>query len=300
MIYLPNSDTKCHTLIDLLDNRAKSTPDKIVYSFINNDIKEEITYSVLHERARTIAGMLKRRVRIGDRIILMYGPGIEFIVAYWGCLYAGAVAVPVIPPQNLALTEKLSKIISNAKPTLLLSTQKIITKLNNLSRLKRINNLPVIRRFTEHYWDKELKLAEWDMDQVTWLATDELEIKEQDFWSAPNLSEHNLAFLQYTSGSTGNPKGVMVSHSNLLHNLEQINKTFEIKPDDTIVSWLPPYHDMGLIGGILEPLFSGGSAILMSPIEFIKKTSNMAKSHNFLPRSCYKRSSQFRIRLLSK
>ena len=236
------------TLVGLLGYRAQNQPDQIAYTFLDGETEaDRITYQELDRQARAIASQLQSLNATGSRALLLYPPGLEFIAAFFGCLYAGVVAVPAYPPRRNQNMSRLQAILASSQATLALTTTPLFSYIES--------------RFTE-----EPALA-----QLPWLTTDNIASDQTAAWQQPDVNPDTLAFLQYTSGSTGTPKGVMVSHGNLLHNCALIHKSFADTPNSRGVSWLPPYHDMGLIGGVLQPLYVGAPMVLMSAIMFIQK-----------------------------
>ena len=241
--------SKVPTLVDLLRYRALHQPDFKVYTFLEDGEVESasLTYQELDRNARAIAAQLQSFLACGERALLLYPPGLEFIAAFFGCLYAGVVAVPAYPPRPNQSLSRLQAIVADAQPTLALTTTSIFSHLDRQS-------------------------SQWtDLQTLGWLATDSIDDVSAQAWKEPVLKSEMLAFLQYTSGSTATPKGVMVSHGNILHNLNLIYQCFEHTPNSRGVIWLPLYHDMGLIGGVLEPLFGGFPVTLMSPMDFLQK-----------------------------
>ena len=205
-----------------------------------------MNYEELDRQSRTIAARLQTLgVAGGERALLFYPPGLEYVAAFLGCLYAGVVAVPAYPPRLNRPISRLRAIAADSKATVALTTTPI---LSNLER--RLAHAP-------------------EMRSLRWLATDDGKDLAEE-WRCPEIGDNTLAFLQYTSGSTAAPKGVMVTHGNLLHNLATIYHGL-LTPDSHMVSWLPPYHDMGLIGGVLQPLYGGFPATLMSPVSFLQR-----------------------------
>jgi acyl-CoA synthetase (AMP-forming)/AMP-acid ligase II len=240
------------TLVQALAQRAAQTPERVALRFLADDPQEEavLTYRELDLRARTIAGALQARTTFGDRAILLFPSGADYVAAFFGCLYAGVIAVPAYPPESARRhhQERLLSIIDDAEPRLLLTTSALHDSLQALE-----------------------VLAEEAAPQL--LAVDHLDTALADAWQAPALQADDIAFLQYTSGSTALPKGVQVSHGNLVANEVLIRHGFgiDLNPDDVIVSWLPLYHDMGLIGGLLQPIFSGVPCVLMAPAYFLAR-----------------------------
>ena len=236
------------TLIELLSNRARIQGNEIAYKFLYRGESEicSLTYGELDSRAKTIAAELRAVNTFGERALLLYPPGIEFIVAFFGCLYAGVIAVPAYPPRRNQNTIRLKAIVEDARAKVVLTTASLLLKMK--SRL--VDN-------------PELKA-------LYWLATDEVD-GESASWQSPKVTSDTIAFLQYTSGSTGMPKGVTINHANLLHNQRMIKDAFGHTPDTTVVGWLPLFHDMGLIGNVLQPLYLGKTCVLMSPADFLQK-----------------------------
>jgi acyl-CoA synthetase (AMP-forming)/AMP-acid ligase II/acyl carrier protein len=238
---------------DVLAQQAADDPDRTAYVFLDDrDGAVEMSYGELDRRARVIAARLLLELQPGDRALLVYPPGLDFIAAFFGCLYAGVVAVPATYPKPRRPMPRLNRIAVDCDAHVALSTAATLTTL-----------------------DPELLSADAATSQ--WIATDELQDELAEHFEPPTVREGDLAFLQYTSGSTSDPKGVMVSHGNLLNNLECIRQAFGIgemeedRVSATGVFWLPAYHDMGLIGGVLTPLYMGGRSVLMSPTAFLQR-----------------------------
>ncbi|WP_164019628.1 non-ribosomal peptide synthetase, partial [Pyxidicoccus trucidator] len=242
------------SLVDLLLHRADSEGSRRLFTFLGDEEGEEqtLSYAELDQRARRIAMALRARVPAGERVLLLYPPGLEYVAGFFGCLYAGVVAVPAYPPDPARLDRTLPRlraIIQDAQASVVLTTSGILA-------------------MAEFIFEQAP-----DFRELHWMATDELPGGLEDGWARPEgLAGDRLAFLQYTSGSTGTPKGVMLTHGNLLHNLGLISHAFQVRPRESVgVIWLPPYHDMGLIGGILEPLYAGFPCTLMSPLSFLRR-----------------------------
>ncbi|GAB1544685.1 fatty acyl-AMP ligase [Scytonema sp. NUACC21] len=253
---LMNSGHEVSTLVDLLRFRAQSQPDSMAYTFLQDGETESIglTYRELDRKARAIAAHLQSLNAASCRALLLYPPGLEFIAAFFGCLYASVVAVPAYPPRPNQNMLRLQAIVSDAGATLGLSTSSLLGNIQS--------------RFPENP----------EFANLYWLATDNLDSNLSEAWQEPEVYTSHLAFLQYTSGSTGTPKGVMVSHGNLLHNCVLIQKSFGDTPKSRGVSWLPPYHDMGLIGGVIQPLYVGAPMILLPSLAFIQKPLRWLKA----------------------
>ncbi len=237
------------TLVDLLRTRALELPSVRAYSYaVDGEQKfDHLTYGELDRRAQAIAARLQQAGLAGARALMLYPSGLDFVAAFFGCLYAGVVAVPAYPPRRNRNADRIERVVRDAGASIVLSTE---------HALKRTDGM------LDH--DAELR-------QLSWWATDRVGDAEAAAWKPPMVAPDDLAFLQYTSGSTGDPKGVMLSHRNLLANAAVIRQGFETAHDDLAVFWLPLYHDMGLIGGIIEPLFAGTYCTLMSPAHFLQK-----------------------------
>ncbi len=246
VLYSDLTSEKFATLIELLRYRAFSQPDKIAYTFLQDDDAVDLTYAELDRQAQTVAAYLQTTQKASkERVLLLYPPGLEYIAAFFGCLYAGAIAVPAYPPRPNRSLYRLQSIVADAEASIVLTNTKV---LSNLER--QLSKCP-------------------DLKALNWLATDGIDDNLVDRWQQP--LDTDLAFLQYTSGSTGTPKGVMVSHENLLHNQKMIQAGFGHTEKTIFVGWLPLYHDMGLIGNVLQPLYLGTRCILMSPVAFLQR-----------------------------
>jgi glutamate-1-semialdehyde-2,1-aminomutase len=243
-----NVDSVC-TLVEILQSKTLYQPDKKAFTFLLDGEAEEtsITYRELDLQARAIATRLQDLGASGDRALLIYPPGLEFIAAFFGCLYAGVVAVPAYPPRRNQSLSRLQSIVADAEATIALTTKTVLSN--------------VERQFTQSP----------TLQALHWLATDNIASDLAQAWLQPAISSDTLAFLQYTSGSTGTPKGVMVSHGNLLYNEQMLQTAFEHTEKTIYVSWLPLFHDMGLIGNILQSLYLGRPCILMSPVAFLQR-----------------------------
>jgi 1-acyl-sn-glycerol-3-phosphate acyltransferase len=255
----PRLDLKyqCSTLVELLQFRALQHPDRTAFIFLENGEMEaaRLTYSELDRQANAIAQKLRTVAALGDRALLVYPSGLEFISAFFGCLYAGIIAVPVYPPRANQNLRRLQTIVTDSQASIALTSVNIIDSL-------------------EQRW------GELEFEQnLVWYATDQIDPLASSDKSFLNLlplipdqiHPETIAFLQYTSGSTGNPKGVMVSHGNVLHNQRMIEASFGHDDHTVSVGWLPLFHDMGLVGNILQPLYLGQSCTLMSPVDFLQK-----------------------------
>ena len=237
------------TFVELLRLRATQDPARTAYTFLVDGEDEEvsITYHQLDQQARAVAARLQASGAVGSRALLLYPSGLEYIAAFFGCLYAGVVAVPAYPPRKNRSLDRIDAIVTDAEATHILATAQILSDIE--------------RQFAAHP----------HLQAMHCLATDDLAIAAAADWTDPQINGETLAFLQYTSGSTGTPKGVMVSHANLLHNQQVMQQAFRLGADDTLFGWLPLYHDMGLIGNVMHSLYAGTRCVLMAPVMFLQK-----------------------------
>lgn len=236
------------SVVDLLHWRAFHQPDQGAYTFlIDGEEEVNITYGELDVHAKTIGALLQSYGLSGERVLLLYPPGLEYISAFFGCLYAGAVAVPAYPPRRNKSLSKIEAIVADADAAMALTTTATLSDLERLF------------------------MGSSELSRLRYLTTDSPSTKTANDWKRPRVNGNKLAFLQYTSGSTATPKGVMLTHGNLLQNSEIIFRKLGTSSELRAVSWLPPYHDMGLIGFIVQGMYSGEPVILMSPVSFLQR-----------------------------
>ncbi|MEH7328743.1 AMP-binding protein [Priestia megaterium] len=237
------------SMIDLLSHKVMIHPEKVVYTFLSNDNQDEtnITYQELHMYAKQIAAYLQHLGLEGQRALLMYPSGIDYVKAFLGCIYANVIPVPVYPPGLSRNMERLKAIMDDSATNIILTTTQLHSKISF--------------HFSDELSNMNLK----------WIPIDDISYDYRDQWSKPKVDKESLAFLQYTSGSTSSPKGVMVTHGNILHNEAMIKAACQHNEDTVMLGWLPMYHDMGLIGNILQPLYLGAKCVFMSPMDFLQK-----------------------------
>ncbi|MGH3958724.1 SDR family NAD(P)-dependent oxidoreductase [Mycobacterium sp.] len=232
-----------------MQQRAERYRDKVAFSFSRNgddEHRSQLTYHDLDTRARAIASSLEAQGAAGERVLVLCPPGLDFIAGLFGCLYAGAIAVPVHPPVREHLVPRVASIVADVQPGFALATTASQPRIQ-----ATVDGLVTGR-------------------SLRWLATDAVVGDERE-WVAPDIDGSTVAVVQYTSGSTSAPKGVVLTHGNLLHNLDAIRQAWHGDDHAIGVFWLPPYHDMGLIGSILETIYVGCTTFLMSPTAFIKR-----------------------------
>lgn len=240
------------SFVEILNRRAaeETTRDAYIMLASRGRSATAMCYGQLDTRARHIAAHLQQRCKRGDRVLIVCHPGLDYVSAFYACLFAGVIAVPTYPPTHVGAKRaagKLHRIARDADVACVLTT----TALE-----------PAVRD----------GLGEWGVERAArYLAVDDPGLSEaSDLWKPPRVRSDDLALLQYTSGSSGEPKGVMVSHGNLMANSDLIHRRFGHGADSCGVIWLPPYHDMGLTGGILQPLYGGFPTTLMSPLSFVQ------------------------------
>ncbi|PRQ07270.1 fatty acyl-AMP ligase [Enhygromyxa salina] len=241
------------SLVDVLRDRAQEHGDRPLYQLlVDQAVVETLTYADADRRARALAVELGKHAAPGDRVLLLYPFGLEYPAVFLACLYAGLVAVPAFPPDKQRAVKtmpRVSRIIRDADARLILTTAELAP--------------------TVEFARAEAR----DPAALQILASDEIEVTQADAdrWTRPADLERLVAFLQYTSGSTGTPKGVMIGHDNLYAHQRLAHEIFAQPEGARTVSWLPFYHDMGLIGSLLYPLFHGGTTLLMSPTAFLRR-----------------------------
>lgn len=242
------------SLLEILHDRALGNPDRQIFCFLDEGESEteRLTYAELERRSQVVAAQLQQFTRPGDRALLVYPPGLEFIVALFGCFQSGVIGVPVYPPRLELLDDgfrPMAGIAANCRPTALLTCQNLAEPIR-----AACGRLPVL-------------------DQAEVLVTDGLEGDATAFRPQP-ITRETVALLQYTSGSTGDPKGVVITHSNILANEHVIQIALRHKTQErpgTGVCWLPFYHDMGLVGNLLQAVYVDGPCYLMSPLTLLQR-----------------------------
>ena len=239
----------------LLRHRAETQPDDPAYAFVNEREEEEdrLTFAELGHWAHMLAERVRERTAPGDRALLIFPQGLDFIAAWFGCLYAGVIPVPVVSPKRNRLRHSTRAIVEDCRPALALTTSLLLGEVQG-----EFAGSPA-----------------WDA--MGWMAADR---SDRPGGSSPlhDARPEDVAFLQYTSGSTSLPKGVMVGHGNLIANLEMIKRTLGNTQQSTYVSWVPLYHDMGLILNVLQTLYVGSLCVLMAPNGFMQRPLNWLRA----------------------
>jgi acyl-CoA synthetase (AMP-forming)/AMP-acid ligase II len=241
------------SLVALLEERARAQPSDRAYAFLSDRGTEEaaLTYGELHKSAHALAARLSRLARPGDRALLVFPPGLEFMVAFFGCLMARIIAVPMMMPRRNSARDSSAAILANCEPAIALTTSAFALRQDLLARFERAS--------------------------LQWLAVD-LAADSSESADLPLPDPAEIAFLQYTSGSTSDPKGVVVSHANLLANLEMIRLSLGNSARSTYVNWVPLYHDMGLILNALQAFYVGAPCVLMAPNGFMQRPLNWLRA----------------------
>lgn len=246
----PQAQINDATLVDIMRQRALLQPTRLAYKFLKYTTsgcsERDWTYQDVDRQARLIAVALTELGAFQKPVLLLFHSGLEYIAALYGCFYAGAIAVPAYPPRRSHGTDRIGTILEDARPSVILTTSAL-----------------------------QANIQEWlnsfahSAESVV-IATDTLDEALAEAWQQPTLARNALAFLQYTSGSTANPKGVMVSYGNLMHNLKLIQHCSQTSENDVGISWLPIYHDLGLIACVLQAAYAGLPLNFMDPVQFLQ------------------------------
>ncbi len=255
--------TTCNTLVEILKERAARQGGERIYTFLYGQEEHSLTYAQLDTIARSAAARLLQQCAPGDRALLIYPPGLDYVIALFACMYAGVISVPSYVPRPNRPLSRLEAIMANAEPKVVLTTRELLNAPKGMFR------------------QQESPLA-----NLARLATDEIPSDASVEFSAPKITAETPVILQYTSGSTASPKGVTLTHGNIVDNTAAIEKNFPLDTSSSTVFWLPPYHDMGLIGGILQPLCTGFPVCLMSPVAFLQRPSRWLQTISRLRATC--------------
>lgn len=234
---------------DVLYSQTQLAPERIAFVFLRDGDGDETvwSYGELSRRAYSIAAVLQDGNHAGERALLLYQPGLDFIAALLGCFHSGVIAVPAYPAHSSRHAPRLGAIVRDSQAKLVLTSRQQLPKVEALAAHDPL------------------------FGSVQCIATDGVPWDQDWNWKPPKIDSHATALLQYTSGSTGNPQGVIVSHANLLDNEARIRKAFRQSGQSIIAGWLPLYHDMGLIGNVLQTLYLGAHCIFMPPASFLQR-----------------------------
>ncbi|MGK7944683.1 MAG: fatty acyl-AMP ligase, partial [Microcystaceae cyanobacterium] len=247
------------TIVELLRGRATQTPEGHAYTFMVSGKKPTppLTYGELDRQARAIAALLQSYQAKGERALVLYPQSLEVVAAFCGCLYAGVIAIPVPPPESGRLKRtlpRLRSIVKDANATFALITEEILGLIESVK-----DEFP-------------------EFDSMRWIDTATIDLELADKWEDPQVDKDALAYLQYTSGSTSTPKGVMLSHFNLMHHCSYLQQACGYDENSVTCTWMPYFHDYGLVEGITVPLYNGTPCYLMSPFSFIKRPVQWLKN----------------------
>lgn len=250
------SNNSFSNLVDLLRYRALHQSNQTAFTFLQDEerLESTLTYQQLDAKARSIAVYLQNISTPGERILLLYPPGIDYIAAFFGCLYAGLIAIPLYSPRNNRKMSRIQSIMEDSQAQIALTNHQSLINVQTL-----LSHTP-------------------DLKKLQWLATDKIDENLADQWESKSVSSVSIAYLQYTSGSTSTPKGVMISHENALFNSAEIAISWRTSADSILVSWLPHFHDFGQIYGVIQPIYNGFPCIFMSPASFTQKPIRWLKA----------------------
>jgi acyl-CoA synthetase (AMP-forming)/AMP-acid ligase II/acyl carrier protein len=244
------------TYIEVVKRQVAARPDHTVYRFLNDgeNESESLTYQQLETRAKAIVVKLTKHCKKNDKVLLLFQPGLSYVSSLFACFYGGFVAIPAYPPRRNRGLDRIKTIIDDSEATICLVSDQVYKDIKrNLKNYKALDNL-------------------------RWIIYEEIDNSISQEYTETKIAPDDVSILQYTSGSTGSPKGVLITQSNLLYNSEYIRKSFGLNKDTIGIHWLPLFHDMGLIGGILQVAFVGAINIGMPAVEFLKKPINWLKA----------------------
>ena len=250
------SNNSFSNLVDLLRYRALHQPNQTAFTYLEDQegLESTLTYQQLDTKARTIAVYLQNISTPGERVLLLYPPGLDYIAAFFGCLYAELIAIPLYSPRNNRNMSRIQSIMEDSQAQIALTNNQSFINVQT-----SLNHAP-------------------DLKKLQWLATDKIDDNLAEQWKSKSVSSASIAYLQYTSGSTSTPKGVMISHENALSNSAEIALSWRTGTDSILVSWLPHFHDFGQIYGVIQPIYNGFPCIFMSPASFIGKPIRWLKA----------------------
>jgi len=268
------------TLVAILRARAAESPDKIAFTFVaeGETYDRTITYSELDRRARAIASKLLQSGAAGQPVLLLFGSSLEYVEAFYGCLYAGAIAVPAYPPDPRRVSQSLPRlmsIISDCRPKVGLTIRGLLPLVSTVKMQARL--APLASKVTPSSSGMKQSLDDLGaldiapLNEMKWLPVDRIKDREAEGWEAPTLRPDDVAYLQYTSGSTSDPKGVVIRHKNALVNLKLASELLGTTDRDVAVGWVPLYHDLGLVCHVLGGPYASMHCVLMSPLDFLKR-----------------------------
>ncbi|MFO7566050.1 MAG: fatty acyl-AMP ligase [Enhygromyxa sp.] len=277
---LPDPVSQSSTLVEMLRRRVELDPDRSAFAFVEDGRADsrEMSFAQLDLRARAIATRLRELDASGERVLLMFPSGLDYVAAFYGCLYANAVAVPAYPPDPRALERSLPRlmsIVNDCQPKVMLTVSGFLPVLSMIRMQTRVARVGARLPLPERLGRRRVRdIAEVDaraLFSAKVVAVDRLSDAGASAWRAPQLRGEDLAYLQYTSGSTSAPKGVMIRHTDALENLRLGVTLLGTNAEDVAVGWVPLYHDLGLVCYVLGTAYSGLRTVLMSPLDFLAR-----------------------------
>ena len=238
-------------LVDVLQQRAQSDADKLAFIYLEQgeEESERLTFAELDRTARQIADCLLGVSRPGERALLIYPSGLDFVKAFYGCLYAGVIPIPTNKPGRNRSVQRLQVIGKDSQASMCLTTPEFLTLFR-----QQIQEFP-------------------EFNSLKWVSQEALEAGSESSWRRPEVDPESIAFIQYTSGSTRTPRGVVINYQNLSCNKDMIRegRGAELTPESIMVNWPPQFHDMGLIAGVIQGVFDAHLSVLISPIAFMQR-----------------------------
>jgi len=245
-----------NTYIDVIKKRVKATPEHVVFRFLNDGIheNESLTYQQLETRSKATGAAMQEFAKKGERVLLLFPPGLSYVASLFACFYSGMIAVPAYPPRRNRSLHRIHTIVEDSGVTVSLISRQVF---NDIER---------------NFKEDEI------LNKIHWIVYEDIAEESATDWKPEEILPDDTALLQYTSGSTGEPKGVMISQLNLLYNSEYIRQTFDFDKNSVGVNWLPIFHDMGLIGGVLQAAYLGVLNVGMPPMAFLKNPLNWLKA----------------------
>jgi amino acid adenylation domain-containing protein len=278
-----------NTFCSILGERVQKQGEKKLFNYRNSDTEvHSISFYELEQASKAIASVLISEKLYNERALLLYPSGLEYVEGLFGCFYSQVIAVPVYPPDPLRLVRTLPRLVSIMKDSdakVILTTQEIFNGLFEKREDKSLNEFWALLPPTNYSQQDQpyLKINRHNDKVIYWLITDLIPSDFASHYTSRSISSDSIAYLQYTSGSTGNPNGVVLTHKNIVENSKAIRIGFGVHDYTHNVEWLPMYHDMGLVGALLQPIYSGIECTLMSPLYFLERPFRWLKIISSIP-----------------
>jgi acyl-CoA synthetase (AMP-forming)/AMP-acid ligase II len=291
------------TIVDYLRWRAEHQPDRRSHTHLVDGESKEVhmTFGALERRARAIAAHLTELGAHGQPVLLMYMTGLEYVAAFYGCLLAGAIAVPAYPPDPSRPDQSLPRllsIIADCRPRLGLTSRRLLMGLTMLLLRVRaarpLSKLPMSAQILGEAVQERARIDLGAVEAIRWINSETIPDSMAPLHRAPAIGGEDVAYLQYTSGSTGAPRGVVVRHRNVVANLWIGTDLIDVTEESSAVGWVPLYHDLGLVCYVTGSAFNGCLTVLLSPLDFLEKPlrwlraiSRYRATHNAGPNFSY-------------